>query len=58
MKKQDQAEEPVKTTIRMPRRIWLAARTRALEEGIDFQDLVASAIDTYLKAPSKKEGKQ
>jgi len=58
MKKREQAEEAVKTTIRMPRRLWLAARTRALEEGQDFQDLVASAIESYLKTPSKKEGKR
>jgi hypothetical protein len=54
MKKQEPADEAVKTTIRMPRRLWLAARTRALEEGRDFQDLVASAIDAYLKTPSKE----
>jgi hypothetical protein len=58
MKKHKQAEEAVKTSIRMPRRVWLAARTRALEEGLDFQDLVASAIDSYLKTPSKKEGER
>jgi hypothetical protein len=57
MKKQEPAVEAVKTTIRMPRRVWLAARTRALEEGQDFQDLVTSAIESYLKTPSK-EGKR
>jgi len=48
----------MKTTIRMPRQLWLAARTRALEQGMDFQDLVALAIDNYLKTPSAKEGKR
>jgi hypothetical protein len=58
MKKHESAEEAVKTTLRIPRRVWLAARTRALEEGQDFQDLVTCAIESYLKTPSKNERKQ
>jgi len=60
MKRQEQTQEAamMKTTIRMPRQLWLAARTRALEQGMDFQDLVALAIDNYLKTPSAKEGKR
>jgi hypothetical protein len=50
--------EMVKTTLRMPRTTWLKARTRALEEGMDFQDLVVSAIELWLKAPKRKEGER
>jgi hypothetical protein len=58
MKKQT-AEESVKTTIRLPRAVWHAARVRALDERVDFQDLVAAAVEAYLKKPpSVKEGQR
>jgi predicted DNA binding CopG/RHH family protein len=45
-----QAEpETVKTTIRIPQPLHLAARKRALDDGIDFQKLVARALEQYLK---------
>jgi hypothetical protein len=49
-------EEMVKTTIRLPRSIWRDARVRALDEGIDLQDLVSAALTSYLKTPLKREG--
>jgi hypothetical protein len=49
--------EMVKTTLRLPRAIWLAARTRALEDGIDFQDMVAAALEQYLKTSRRKEAR-
>lgn len=48
-------ESVVKTTIRLPRPIWHAAKVRALEERVDFQDLVAHAIEQYLK---QREGRR
>jgi hypothetical protein len=47
--------EVVKSTIRLPRAVWHAARVRALDERIDFQDLVAAAIQAYLKKPSRED---
>jgi hypothetical protein len=46
----------VKTTIRLPRAVWYAARVRALEEQIDFQDLVVAALEAHLKKPRRKGG--
>ena len=46
----------VKTTIRMPRAVWHAARVRAFDEQIDFQDLVAAALEAHLKKPQRKGG--
>ena len=57
MKKPKEADDSVvKTTIRLPRAIWHAARVRALDEQIDFQDLVAAALEAHLKKPQRKGG--
>jgi hypothetical protein len=48
------AGETVKTTLRLPRALWHAGRVRALEQRMDFQDLVALALTAYLKG--SKEG--
>ena len=58
MKKTQAADEVVKTTIRMPRAVWHAARVRALDEQIDFQDLVVAALEAYLKKPRRKGGQR
>ena len=59
MKKPKEADDSVvKTTIRLPRAIWHAARVRALDEQIDFQDLVVAALEAYLKKPRRKGGKR
>ena len=59
MKKPKEADDSVvKTTIRIPRAIWHAARVRALDEQIDFQDLVVAALEAYLKKPRRKGGKR
>ena len=47
------AGELVKTTMRLPRNLWHAGRVRALEERIDFQDLIALALAAYLQKPAK-----
>jgi len=56
MKKQKTDDSVVKTTIRLPRAVWHAARVRALDEQIDFQDLVLGALEAYLKKPRRKGG--
>ena len=52
--------ETAKTSVRLPRELWRAAHIRALDEGRDLQDVIASAIELYLKAPTKsaKEGQR
>ena len=51
-------KETVKTTIRLPRALWKDARVRALDEGRDFQEIVARALETYLKTgPKRREGR-
>jgi len=47
-------EEMQKTTLRLPRSIWRAAKIRAIDEGRDFQDVVADALKTYLKTKLTK----
>ncbi len=46
-------EEPVvkriKTSMSLPADLWTAARIRALQEGVDAQDLVERALAAYLK---------
>lgn len=45
----------VKTTLRLPESTWRAARIRALDEHVDFQVIVARALDNYVKTPLKRE---
>jgi predicted DNA binding CopG/RHH family protein len=39
----------VKTSLALPAELWTAARIRALQEGMDAQDLVTRALEAYLK---------
>jgi hypothetical protein len=48
--------EMVKTTARLPKALWREAHIRALDEGRDFQDIVASALAAYLKTSLKRQG--
>lgn len=50
----------IKTTIGLPEPLWKRARIRAVEEGRDLQDVVASALEAYLARPKppKREGRQ
>ena len=47
------AGELVKTTMRLPRDLWHAGRVRALEDRMDFQELVALALAAYLQKSAK-----
>ena len=44
----------VKSTLRLPAALWRAGRIRALDEHLDFQDLVARALERYLKSTATK----
>lgn len=42
------ADKPVKTSIKLGRELWKRAHIRAMDEGMDLQDLVAKALAAYL----------
>jgi len=42
-------EKRQRTTLRLPEALWKAAKIRAIELGIDAQDLVVQALAAYLK---------
>lgn len=44
-----QKEVMVKTSLRLPEALWKAARIRAIEMNMEAQELVALALDQYLK---------
>jgi hypothetical protein len=39
----------VKTSLSLPEGLWRTTRIRALEQGVDAQDLVAAALEAYLR---------
>jgi len=43
----------VKTTIRVPRKLWDRAKIRSIQEHVSVQELVIAALQSYLK-----EGRQ
>lgn len=57
MKRAKESGVTVKTSITLPRELWAAAHHRAIDEGRDLQDVIASAVEAYLKTPFKpREG--
>ena len=42
-------EEIVRTTIRVPRKLWDAAKHRAIEERLPLQDVVIKALESYVR---------
>jgi len=53
MTKGKEQPDKVKCTMKLPSDLWRAGRHRAIDEDRDFQDLVADALDAYLKRPLK-----
>lgn len=48
------SEAPVvKTSVKLARDLWKRAHVRAMDEGLDLQDLIAKALEAYLKAGSR-----
>lgn len=45
-----------KTSLNLPERLWKAGKIRSVQEGRDFQDLIAEALEDYLRKV-KKGGK-
>ncbi len=57
MRRTKESGTTVKTSITLPRELWTAARHRAIDEGRDLQDVIATAVETYLKTALKpREG--
>jgi predicted HicB family RNase H-like nuclease len=50
------ADAMKKTTLRLPTELWKAAQHRAVDEDIDLQELVARAIELYLKTKPERGG--
>lgn len=43
----------VKTSVKLNRDLWKRAHVRAMDEGVDLQDVIAKAVEAYLKAGSR-----
>jgi hypothetical protein len=54
--KKSESNETVKTSLKLPRRLWREAHILALDDGREFQEIVAAALDAYL-AGRRKGGK-
>lgn len=46
----------VKVTVRLPENLVEKAKIRAVKERTTLQEMVAAALETYLKTPLKREG--
>jgi len=51
--RQGGAVEAVKTTMVLPEDLWRAAKIRAINEGIDLNQVVIAALESYLKRTRK-----
>lgn len=47
-----------KTSVKLPRALWREASIRALDEGRDLQDVIASALELYLRTPIRRGGRR
>jgi hypothetical protein len=52
-KKPGASHDYVKTSIKLPRDLWKRAHVQAMDEGVDLQDVVARALEQYLKGGDK-----
>jgi hypothetical protein len=48
----------VKTTVRLEEEVFRAAKHRAIDERLSFQELIERAVIAYLKTPAGVEGKK
>ena len=46
--------DTVKTSLKLPRRLWRAAHIRALDEGTQLQEVVAQALEAFLKKGGRR----
>ena len=43
-----------KTSVELPAALWKEAHIRAMDEGRDLKDVIASALELYLKGGTKR----
>ena len=48
-------EPMAKTTLRLPERIWKKTLHRSIDEGRSAQEIVAEALEAYLRSPLAKK---
>jgi hypothetical protein len=51
-------ESMIKTTLRLPERLWKETLHRSIDEGRSAQEIVAEALETYLKNQKRKGGRR
>jgi hypothetical protein len=49
-------DETVKTSVKLPKALWREATVRAIDESRDLQDVVATALELYLKGKRQTQG--
>ena len=49
--------EMVKTSLKLPKKLWREAHIRALDEHREFQEIVADALAAFLAPKGKGEGR-
>lgn len=47
-------DEPVKTTMELPRALWRQAKIRAMDTGSNLNELTVAALRAYLAQPVKR----
>jgi hypothetical protein len=49
-------EEPEyqKISCKIPRALWRQGKIHAMDENLDFQDIVVRALEAYLQTPAKR----
>ena len=43
-----------KISCRIPRQLWREGKIRAMDENVDFQDIVVRALEAYLQTSAKR----
>jgi hypothetical protein len=46
--------ESLKTSFSISRQLWRRAKVRALDEGIELQELISRALELYLERKAKR----
>lgn len=55
MKTKREASDMTKVTIRLPQQLVERGKIRAIKERRNFQDVIAEALDAFLKTPVQRE---
>ena len=53
MQKPREEQEFTKISCKIPRALWRQGKIHAMDENVDFQDIVVRALEAYLQAPAK-----